>query len=873
MWDRLERLSGLLNRFYGMALVVYPAEFRNEFGAEMKQFFRDDCRQTVRRSGAAGLLLLAIRSFFDLARSAPGVHMEILRQDLRFAWRMLRGAKGFSLTAIATLALGIGANSAIFSLVNAILLEPLPFPRAERLVAIWDKNPKGIDRNSVSPPDFADFRAGAKSLAGVTAFYEASANLQGPGEVEHVVGGVVSPEFFDVLGVKPLLGAGLKGDPSSLAAVLSHGLWVRRFGADPAVVGRSLRIDGREYVIRGVMPPDFRFPSRETAVWTTMPFAPAHFSRQAHFLDVVGRLKPGARLGQARAELEVVASGIAQANPASNRGWGVTVLSLQEQVVGKARTSLLVFLGAVGCVLLIACANIANLLLARGANREGEMAVRTALGASSVRLARQMLTESVLLGLLGGAAGLALAAGGLACLKALHPAAIPRLDEVSVSSWVVAFTFTLSLFAGLACGLVPVWSLSRADLNAGLKEGGPLRKSFAGHRLRGMLITSEVALSVLLSLGAGLLIRTSLHLQHLDPGFDAGGVVTLTLDAPEVRYRDARQRSSLIEQAVARVRALPGVKAAGPISNLPLTGGEGYNRFGFTIEGKEDPAATGDHRFYARWITQGYLRAMAIPLLRGRDFSGADRKGAAPVVIIDSALARQYFPGENPVGRFVRLSYSHSEPREIVGVAREVRLLGLDKEPAPQIYIPVLQEAQFPTMTLVLRTSLQLPAAAEAARAELHRLDRSLPVYDVQPMAELVADSIATRRFHTMLMGLFALLALFLAAVGVYGVVSCMVGERLREIGIRMALGARRLDILLLVIRQGMKQVLVGAAAGLAAALVLTRALTALLYGVSRLDQWSFVTAGLTILAAAFLACLVPALKAARVDPASALRR
>jgi len=869
----VEWLSGLLGRCYGKALLLYPAEFRDEFGAEMMQFFRDDCSRTLRSLGPVGLLLLGLRTCVDVARSAPGVHMEILRQDLRFGWRMLGSSAGFTLAAIAALALGIGANSAIFSLVNGILLRPLSFPDADRLLMIWDRNPKGIERNSVSPPNFVDYRAGARSFSGVAAFYEAGANLLGSGGPEHVTSYVVSREFFDVLGVQPLLGAGLNAEPSSPGAVLGHELWMRRFGGDPGAIGATLRIDGREYEIRGVMPPDFRFPSRETALWTTMPFDPAGFSRQAHFLGVIGRLKPGIAFGQARAELEVVAAAMARANPASNSGWGVTSLPLREQVVGPVRRSLLLILGAVSFVLLIACANIANLLLAQGTSREGELAVRTALGASAARLARQMITESVLLALLGGAAGLLLAVAGVAGLKALHPANIPRLEEVSVNGWVVGFTFALSLITGLACGLVPSWRISQTDPNAGLKEGGLHRRSFAHDRSRGLLIIFEVALATLLTLGAGLLIRTFLHLQRLDPGFDPHGVVTLTLDIPRGRYPDARQRSALIEEAAARVRALPGVEEAGLISNLPLTGGEGFNRFGFTIEGKEDPTPTENHRFYGRWITRGYLRTMAIPLLRGRDFSDADRESGVPVVVIDSMLARRYFPGENPVGKFVRLSYAPSVPREIVGVAQEVRLLGLDMEPAPQIYIPVLQEARSTTMTLVLRTTLPLSTTAHSARAALRRIDSNMPVYNVQPMAEVVAESIATRRFHTLLMGLLAVLALVLSAVGIYGVMSCMVGERLGEIGIRMALGARQPEILSLVVRQGMRRALVGIAGGLAAALLLTRALTSLLYGVSRLDRWSFVSAALTVLAASFLACVVPALRAAQADPIRALRR
>jgi predicted permease len=868
---QIERLASLLGRFYGGALYLYPSEFRNEFGTEMVRFFHEDCHRTARRGGIVALLLLGLRTAIDVARSAPAAHIDVLRQDLRFSGRLMSSAKAFTFTAVAALALGIGANSAVFSLVNGILLQPLPYPEADRLVMLWDRNPKGIERNNVSPPNFADYGAGAKSLAGVAAFYEAGANLQDTAGVEHVTSYAVTPGFFDVLGVQPMLGTGLEDAARAPSAVLSHQFWSRRFGGDPAVIGKVLRIDGRACSIRGVMPPGFRFPSRETALWTSMPFDPAGFSRQAHFLSVVGRLKDGATPAQSRAELQTLAAGLARAYPASNRGWGVTLLPLQEQVVGAARTSLWVFLGAVGLVLLIACADIANLLLARSATRQCELAIRTALGASTVRLARQMVTESVMLAVLGGAAGLAIASGCVALLKALRPAAIPRLDDVAVNGWVVAFTFVLSLLTGFACGLIPAWRVSRTDVNAGLKEGGASRKSFAAHRLRGLLIFAEVMLSLLLTIGAGLLIRTFLHLQNLDAGFNAEGAATLTLEMPPVRYRSASERAALLEQAAARVRALPGVESAGLISNLPFTGGEGFNRFGFTIDAKDDPGAE-NHRFYARWTTRGYLRAMGIPLLRGRDYTDADREGSRPVVIIDRALARRYFPGENPVGRFVRLSYASRQPREIVGVAGEVRLLGLDAEPAPQIYIPALQEARSPAMTMVVRSASPL-AAADAARGELRRLDANLPLYDIRPLADVVADSMAARRFRSFVMGAFAALALLLAAVGIYGVVSCAVGERAREIGIRMALGARRSDILLLILRQGMKYALTGVAGGVAAALLLTRFLVGLLYGVSPLDGWSFAVAALTVLSASFLACLMPALRAARLDPITSMRR
>jgi predicted permease len=482
-------------------------------------------------------------------------------------------------------------------------------------------------------------------------------------------------------------------------------------------------------------------------------------------------------------------------------------------------------------------------------------------------------TESVLLAMIGGTVGLLLAAASLAGLKLLRPAEIPRLDEVGISAWVIAFTFLVSLATGVACGLAPSWRMSRVDPHAELKDGGAQRKSFAKDRSRGFLIAAEVALSVLLTLGAVLLIRTFLHLQSVDAGFNPHGVTTLTFDMPAARYADTPQRAGLIREVVARAGALPGIESAGAISSLPLTGGEGFNRFGFTIDGKEDRATDQNHRFYARWITGGYLRAMGTRLVQGRDFSEADREGSAPVVIIDALLARRFFPGEDPIGKSVRLSYARSIPRVIVGVAQEVRLVGLDAEPAPLIYIPVLQEARLPSMTLVMRGQPAFASAGEAARAEIGGIDRNLPVYDVRPMTQVIADSIATRRFHTLLMGMFAALALLLAAVGIYGVMACLVGERQREIGIRIALGARRANIVWIVVRQGMRNAVVGAITGIAASLLLTRFLEGLLYGVSRLDVWSFGLATATVLIAALIACLVPAFRASHADPISALRR
>jgi len=870
-----EPIAKLLGRFYGRVLAVYPVEFREEYGAEMVQYFHDECHVAVGRGGLPALAIQGIRTLADLIRTAPGVHMEILRQDLRFGLRMLRNSPAFALTAILALALGIGANSAIFSMVHGIVVSPLPFPESDRLVMVWEKNPRGIDRNSVSPPNFTDYRQGSKAFSAMAAFYESGANLTGTGDPEHLVSALVTPEFFEVLGVRPVVGSGFRaarGDTDIPEAVLSYGLWQRRFGGDPGVVGKTLRIDDKLFTVSGAMPESFRFPSRDAALWVSMPRSYFQTSRQAHFLSTVARLKSGTALPQARAELDTLAAGLARAYPTSNRGWGVTLVSLKEQVIGEVRPSLLVLLGAVGFILLIACVNITNLLLARSTRRRGEIAIRTALGASSTRIGRQLLTESVLLSLLGGMAGLLLCWGALAALKILRPAAIPRLDDVGVSGWVIGFTFAVAAAAGILSGIAPALRGSRANLREDLKEGLANRKSFASHWLRGALISAEIALALLLMIGAGLLIRSFVHLQRLDPGFQSGRGLTFDIDLPQSRYPNTAARAVFLEGAAARVRALPGVEAAGMISNLPLTGGEGFNRFGFTIDRMEDPATKEDHRLYARWITPGYFAAMGIPVLRGRDFTEQDRAGTAASVIIDAALARRYFPNQNPVGQFVRLSYDQSAAREVVGVAGEVRLVALEKEAAPQVYIPVLQESRLSTISLVIRTSLEHPTAAEAVRQELHRMDASLPVYGVQSLEGRVAESIAPRRFNMLLMTLMAALAFVLATVGVYGVISYMVGERLHEIGIRTALGARPAEILLLVLRQGMRYALTGVGMGLLAALLLTKAMAGLLFGVGPIDGWTFGTVAVLTAGVAGLACLIPAWRASHVDPVDALR-
>ncbi len=867
---RTEGLPHLLEQCYRRALGFYPVEFRDEYGTEMVEFFRDECRRAERRAGLAGLLFAALRTLTDLIRTAPGAHMDILRQDLRFGLRTLRKSPGFTVTAIVALALGIGANSTIFSLVHGILIAPLPFPEPDRLVALWENNPRGIERNSVSPPNFVDYRASARCVAGLAAFFETSIDLTGADEPEHVAGAVVTPGFFAVLGIDPAIGTDLRAGESQV--VVSHWLWQRRFHGDFGAIGKTLRIDEKSYRVAGVMPEGFQFFSPEVELWMAMPAAYFQSSRQAHFLSVVGRLKEGTTVAQARAEFNALAAGLSNAYPASNRGWGATVVPLKEQIVGDIRKPLLVLLGAVGFVLLIACANIANLLLARSAHRHGEMAVRTALGAGRGRLGRQMLSESILLALFGGAAGLLLSFGLLGMLRALEPAAVPRLEEVGVDGWVLAFTFAITLLTGAVAGVAPALRFARADLTEALKEGSALRPGFSGHRLRGLLLHGEIALSLLLLTGAGLLIRSFVRLANVDAGFHAEAVATFKMDLPASRYRSAASRVSLLEEALVRLRGLRGAGPAGMISSLPLTGGEGYNRFGFTIDAREDTTAAETGRFYARWITPGYLGSMRIPLLRGRDFSERDRAGSAPVVIIDAGLARRYFRNTNPLGKLLRLSYSKSTPREVVGVAGEVRGVAMEMEPAPHIYIPVFQEAQLSTISVTIRGSDHGVPTAQAVREELHRLDRNLPVYDFQPMIRRLRDSVAPRRLNMALMTGLAGMALILACIGLYGVVSYVTRERVHEIGIRMALGARPAGILWLVVRQGMKHALVGMAGGLAGSLLLTRTMAGLLFGISPTDGWTLASVTAVTAVVTLLACLAPAARASRLSPLGALR-
>jgi putative ABC transport system permease protein len=820
--------------------------------------------------------------------------METLRQDVRFGLRTLRKRPGFTLVAVLTLALGIGANSAIFSVVNAVVLRPLPYAAPERLVALWGNlNQKGFEEVELSAPEFADFRArGAHVFEDAAAYYEGGFNMTGAGEPERVRGVYATAGLFSTLGVAPLKGRAYTAEEdrpgSNDVVVISHSLWRRRFNSDPAVAGKSVMLDGRACTVVGVMPADFRFPDNDTDIWKPAAFDADLLSpnnRGSHFMSAVARLKPGFDAGRAGEEVAALARAQGEENPNSYpRGFGASIRPLAEEVVGRSvRTSLFVMLGAVGLVLLIACANVANLLLARAASRRKEVAVRTALGAGRARIMRQLMTESVLLSLAGGAAGLVLALWGVDLLVALAPEGTPRVGEVGLDARVVAFTFGVSLLTGVVFGLAPALHASKVDLNESLKEGGRGSGEGAGRgSLRGLLVVGEFALALVLLAGAGLLVKSFSRVLGESPGFDARGVLTMRLVLPQTKYRSYEEHRAFYSNLFGRLRALPGVEAVGANNLLPLNGNGGSRTF--LIEGRPVPPGQPKPEEQLRFVTPGYFASLRVPVLRGRDFDERDVQSAPRVAVVTRAMAERHWPGEEAVGK--RIAYAgiargqeqRPEWIEVVGVVGDVRHRGLDLESKPEIYVPVYQplfsNRPVPPLSLyvAVRTSGDAGALAASVRREVAAVDPEQPVANVRTMEERLAESVAQRRFNMTLLGIFACVALVLAGVGVYGVMAYAVARRTHEIGIRVALGARRGDVLRLVLRQGMWLALAGVAAGLVGAYAATRLMSGLLYGVSPTDPLTFAGVAALLAAVGLLACLVPARRATKVDPMVALR-
>jgi len=811
--------------------------------------------------------------------------METLFKDIRYGLRSFLKHPGFTAVAVLTLALGIGANTAIFSVINAVLLRPLPYAEADRLMMPWGRKGEMQHHTSVSYPDFVDWQAQTRTLEHVAAYSSSGTLLrEGDAEPELIVGAAVSADLFPVLKVTPVLGrpfTRVEDQPNAPPViVLGYSLWQRRFNADSQIIGRQIKLGNTSVTVVGVMPEGFRFPAQATKTEFLRPLAPTIAERtqrrNSYSLPIVARLKPGATAEAAESEMRAIGAQLEQQYPDEGFRLGTRLIPLHEAVTWGSRTPLLVLLGAVGFVLLIACANVANLLLARAATRHKEMAIRAALGAGRRRVVQQLLTESLLLALCGGGLGLLVAQWGVRLLLATSPFDIPRLKEVGLDMKVLAFTAGVSVLTGLIFGLAPALQASRADLQDALKEGG---RSAAGgavrNRVRALLVVTEVALSLVLLVGAGLLGKSFLLLSEVHPGFDPEHVLTTNLSLAKTKYPQPEQQQARFAEIVRGAATLPGVEAAAVIYPLPLGGDSNANTF--LIVGR--PAVRPEDKPISnhRVISPDYFRALNIPLFRGRMFDEHDTQHAAPVIIVNETLARHFFAGVEALGQHIIIEGESGDKgvppaREIVGIVGDVRHEGLDTEPGAEYYVPYTQAPES-FMSLVMRSSAANPASlAAGVREAIKQADKDQYVAEVQPMTKLIAESIARRRFNALLTGLFAVVALLLASVGIFGVMNYTVAQRMQEIGLRMALGAQTRDVLRLVLGQGMRLILFGLALGVTAALALTRVLGGMLFAVQPTDPLTFIAVSSLLTMVGLLACYIPARRATRVDPLVALR-
>ena len=809
--------------------------------------------------------------------------METLLRDIRYGARSLLKRPGFALVAVITLALGIGANTAIFSVVNAVLLRPLPFPESEQLVKLGEgPSADHPERGVFSFPDYKDVQAQTQTLEHVAGYLNSGAMLSSDGaDAERVLGVGVSPEYFQVLGVKPQLGRTFTSEedhPQASVVVISYGLWQRRFGGSQQIIGSQLKLGASSMTIIGVMPAGFEFPFRaeHQDFWEPLNDRPTpdREARDARSLNVIGRVRPGISASQADAELRTIANRLTQQYPASNTNVVMGAASLRTDLSSDIRPALLILLGAVAFVLLIACANVANLLLARATTRQKEIAIRSALGASRARIIRQLLVESLLLAMLGGALGLLLATWGVRLLVTIAPANIPRLQQVGLDVPVLLFALLLSVLVGVGFGMVPALQASRTDLNGALNDASRgSTENLTRNRARSLLVVSEVALSLVLLIGAGLLLKSFVRLLRTSPGFDATRIVALDIPLNRQRYDTPAKQSYFFHQLIDRMKALAGVESAGVVNLLPL--GNSDEALTFAIAGRPQFPVGSEPDANYTVVSPGYFEALKIPLRQGRSFGPEDKEKAPAVVLISEELARQYFPGESPIGKSLIIDSDSGSPaisREIVGVVGDVRRESLDIAPVPEFFVPY-EQAPERRMNLVVRMTADNPANATATlRHALKELDGDQMVWQTRTLDQLVAASIAGRRFNMLLLGLFAGLALVLAALGIYGVMAYSVTRRTHEIGIRMALGARMIDVLRLVLKDGMTLALIGVVVGLGGAFALTRLLSTLLFGVTPTDASTFVAIALGLLAVALIACYIPARRATKVDPLVALR-
>jgi predicted permease len=799
-----------------------------------------------------------------------------LLQDLRYGLRMLRTNPGFSAIAIAALALGIGANTAIFSLVDAVLLRPLPFPDPDRLVMVWeDASRIGFPQNTPAPANFFDWKAQNHVFEDMAAIDWRTYNLTGDGEPEKLDAFGVTANFFSLLGIRPALGRVFAADEDTAGAnkvvLISYGLWQRRYGAERSLIGRPIQLNNEKVTVIGVMPPRFQFLGKDTQVFAPIAFTPRQkMNRGSHYLAVFARMKPGVSLGQARTDIDTITRRIAHDYPQLAADLAAIVLPLREQLAGKVRFALVVLVAAVGCVLLIACANVANLLLSRGAARSREIAVRLALGARRWRLVRQLLTESMLLAVLSASLGLLLARWSLDFLSRLVPEGMENSAATRLDVPVLLYAVALSILTALIFGLVPALRSARLDLNDALKQGGGKSATGSHSRLRATLVVSEVALSLVLLAGGGLLIETFLNLRGMDLGFRPHHVLRLKTKLA-AKYSDLARRTAFYQGVLDRVRTLPGVQAAAYTTAVPLTwkGGTNY----FSIEGHTQRR---EQDAICRQVTSDYFRAMGMTLRQGRIFDAHDSAGAPRVAIINETMARSFWTNENALDKRYKLGDIASPAPwiTIVGIVADVKQMGLEVPAKAEMYFPGRQAAEFwnAPQDLVIRTAGDPLKLAAAVRHEITAVDPNQPVSNVQTMDEIVGTEVSDRRMQMLLLGSFAILALVLASVGIYGVLSYAVAQRTREIGLRMALGAQRGEILRMVLREGMGLALAGLAAGMVTALALARLMSSLLFGVKANDPATFGAVSLLLLAVASLACWVPARRAVKIDPMAALR-
>ena len=801
--------------------------------------------------------------------------MQTLWQDLRYGARMLLKQPGFTLIAVLTLALGIGANTAIFSVVKGVLLRPLPYAEPQQLVRLFEtveRSAMGGDRMEVAPANFLDWRAQTQSFSGLAAYGLTGSVISEGGEAERLNGSIVTMDFFATLGAAPLRGRTFTAEDDQTTerrVIIGYDVWQRRFGGAEDLIGKTIQLDGFSFTVIGVMPPGFQYPQR-TQIYELYRLSPAQRQmREAHFLKVIARLKSGVTIAQAQADLSGVAGRLAEQYPQTNRNWSANVVPLLDEQVGQVRPALLALLGAVALVLLIACINVASLLLARAAGRQSEIGIRLALGAGRGRIIRQLLTESLLLATLGGVAGLLLGGWALDGLMALAPADLPRMGEVRMDAGVLGFTLLLSLLTGALFGLAPAWQAARQDVNATLKQGAG--RHSGQRRLFSGLVVAEIALTLVVLLGAGLLVNSFMRVQQVEPGLDVDRLLTVSFEPPSARYNgdDWRMhRTNFWNQLSARVAALPGVEAVGAINALPFSGDSRVWRF--RRDGEDANAAAGSAASF-QVATENYFRAAGIKLRRGRFFTSGDSENMPQVAVINETMARRFWPNTEVLGQRIVIR-NETFAREIVGVVSDLKHFGLEQEIQPEMYAPF---AQFPidVMPMVVRVQGDPASVANVIRQQVQQVDSTVAIDRIAPMRELLADSLAARRFTMLLLGAFAAVALLLAGVGVYGVMAYSVSQRTREIGVRLALGAQATDVLRLVLKQSLTLAAVGVVIGLLASFALSHLIKNLLFDITANDPLTFTAVAVMLTLVTLLACWIPARRATKIDPMIALRQ